>query len=125
MPLLTMLDSYGEHHRGVATHLFIAHSSLDWQALERIRAKASQYDIQLHNIPITEHWFKDTPVLERLPEESFYRLMAFHYLPEDVHRCLYLDPDIIIRRTLLPLYTLDFDANYIAAASHMVEPKGI
>lgn len=118
-----MLDSYGMHHQGVATRLFIAHSSLDEQALGRIRAKTSQYGIQFNNIQITEHWFKDTPVLERLPEESFYRLMAFHYLPPEVHRCLYLDPDIMIRKSLLPLYTMDFEGGYIAAASHMVGRK--
>lgn len=122
-PLLTMLDSYGTQHQGVATCLFIAHSSLGTRELDRIYEKASQYGIQLHPIHITEHWFKDTPVLERLPEESFYRLMAFHYLPGEIHRCLYLDPDIIIRKSLLPLYTLELDDNYIAAASHMVGRK--
>lgn len=117
-PLLTMLDSYGEQHPGVTTRLFLAHSSLDEQTLGCIRNKAAKYNIELCDIRITAHWFKDIPVLERLPEESFYRLMAFHYLPVEIHRCLYLDPDIIIRRSLLPLYTTDLEGNYIAAASH-------
>lgn len=122
-PLLIMLDSYGAQHRGMATRLFIAHSSLGAQELKRIYEKTEQYGIQLQDIRITEHWFKETPVLERLPEESFYRLMAFHFLPEEVHRCLYLDPDIIIRKSLLQLYEMDLEDNYIAAASHMVGRK--
>lgn len=122
-PLLTMLDSYGMQHQDVVTCLFVAHSSLETQEIERIYEKASQYGIQLQPIHITEHWFKDTPVLERLPEESFYRLMAFHYLPAEIHRCLYLDPDIIIRKSLLPLCGMDLEGNYIAAASHMVGRK--
>lgn len=56
-------------------------------------------------------------------EESFYRLMAFPYLPKEVHRCLYLDPDIIIRQSLLPLYFMDMGDYYIAAASHMYGAK--
>lgn len=122
-PLLVMLESYGGQHQNVTTTLYIAHSSLDDEALDCIRTKAANYGIQLRDIRITEHWFKDTPVLERLPEESFYRLMAFHYLPAEVKRCLYLDPDIMIRKSLLPLYNIDFEGNYIAAASHMIGRK--
>ena len=122
-PLLTMLDSYGAQHRDAATCLFVAHSSLGTQELDRIYEKASQYGIQLQPIHITEHWFKDIPVLERLPEESFYRLMAFHYLPAEIHRCLYLDPDMIIRKSLLALYDMDLEGSYIAAASHMAGRK--
>ena len=122
-PLLTMLDSYGAQHQNTATCLFVAHSTLGTQELDRIYERASQYGIQLQPIHITEHWFKNTPVLERLPEESFYRLMAFHYLPAEIHRCLYLDPDTIIRKSLLTLYEMDLEGNYIAAASHMVGRK--
>ena len=118
-PLLVMLDSYAAQHEGVDTRLFIAHSSLTAESLTRIRTAVDAVGIQFHDIRIEERWFKDTPVLERLPEESFYRLMAFHYLPEEVHRCLYLDPDIIIRKPLLPLYSLDFEGCYIAAAGHL------
>lgn len=60
-----------------------------------------------------------TPVLERLPEESFYRLLAFCYLPESIERCLYLDPDIYVRKSLIPLYTMELGDSYLAAAGHM------
>ena len=51
---------------------------------------------EIINIKIDKAWFSDTPVLERLPKESFYRLLAFDFLPKDIDRCLYLDPDIYI-----------------------------
>ena len=79
-PLCVMLASYGETHKGVSTCLYIAHSSLDEQALSAVRECADKYSISVESVLITEHWFENTPVLERLPEESFYRLMAFHYL---------------------------------------------
>lgn len=117
-PLCVMLASYGENHKGVPTNLYIAHSSLGEEELTRIEELAGKYGITVHSVVITEHWFASTPVLDRLPEESFYRLMAFHYLPESVDRCLYLDPDIIIRRDLTPLFNTKLDGCYAAAASH-------
>lgn len=122
-PLSVMLDSYHALHRGTETHLYIAHSSLTEEDIRSLQEKTSRLGIILHNIFIRERWFADTPVLERLPEESFYRLMAFHYLPRNVHRCLYLDPDIIIRKSLLPLYFTEMETAYIAAASHTYGAK--
>jgi len=119
LPLVTMLSSYAEKHKDIRTDVFVAHSALaseDFQCLERA---VSGTDIQIHNIKITDRYFSDTPVLERLPEESFYRLLAFRYLPENVKKCLYLDPDIFIRKSLLPLYNIYLGDSYIAAAGHM------
>ncbi len=117
-PLCVMLASYGETHKGVSTCLYIAHSSLDEQALSAVRECADKYSISVESVLITEHWFENTPVLERLPEESFYRLMAFHYLPAELNRCLYIDPDTIIRQSITELYNIDLNGCYIAAATH-------
>lgn len=118
-PLIVMLKSYGAVHTDVVTDLYITHSSLEKCHFSFIEKEVNNKNIRIHNVKITERYFSDTPVLERLPEESFYRLLAFGYLPENVERCLYLDPDILIRKSLLPYYTMDIDGAYIAAASHM------
>ncbi len=118
-PLVTMLRSYAETNPNVKTNLYIAHSELKKKDFTSLQESVCAKNILIHDIKVTEHWFTDIPVLERLPEESFYRLLAFHILPKDVERCLYLDPDIIIRKSLLPLYNIEFGENYIAAASHM------
>ena len=98
-PLSVMLKSYIETNRGVTTDLYIAHSSLGKDEFDRIGEIAKSGDVRVHDMKITERWFSEIPVLERLPEESFYRLLAFHFLPKDLGRCLYLDPDIIIRKS--------------------------
>lgn len=116
VPLRTMLLSFAEHHRGIKTDLYIAHSALTEEDIAFLQVSE---EITVHSIPITESYFKDTPVIERLPEESFYRLLAFRFLPEEADRCLYLDPDIIIRRSLLPLWELEMGDSYIAAAAHL------
>lgn len=118
-PLTVMLQSYSAVHPDVITDLYIAHSSLDESHFSLIEKAVANTNIQIHNVKITEKYFSDTPVLERLPEESFYRLLAFHYLPENVERCLYLDPDIYIQKSLMPFYAMEMGDAYIAAASHM------
>lgn len=118
-PLANMLDSYKQVHQNVETHVYIAHSSLEGQDIYFLKRNLDSTNITIHSIKIEEKWFQDTPVLERLPEESFYRLMAFQYLPKDIERCLYLDPDICIKKSLLALYNSDLGDCYIAAASHL------
>lgn len=118
-PLSVMLKSYIETNSGVTTDLYIVHSSLSEDEFIDIGKIAKNGDVRVHHMKIIERWFSKIPVLERLPEESFYRLLAFHFLPEEVERCLYLDPDIIIRKSLLPLYDMAIGDNYIAACSHM------
>lgn len=118
-PLITMLNSYEQNHVGIKTNVFIAHSALTEEEIQMVQNAVKKEIIHIHSIQIKDKWFAETPVLERLPEESFYRLMAFHYLPKEVSKCLYLDPDIYIKKSLLPLYETDIDGYYIAAASHL------
>lgn len=118
-PLMVMLRSYSALHTDVVTDLYIAHSSLDESHFSLIEKAVADKNIRVHNVKITERYFSNTPVLERIPEESFYRLLAFDFLPESVELCLYLDPDIFIRKSLLPLYDMDMGEAYIAAAGHM------
>ena len=118
-PLATMLRSYIETNNDSETDLYIAHSSITDENLQYIDSIVEGTNVRVHSLRITEKWFSKTPVLERLPEESFYRLMAFHFLPEDMDRCLYLDPDIWIRKSLQPLYDTDLEGKYIAAAAHL------
>ena len=118
-PLKVMLNAYGVLHRDIKTDLYVAHSSLEEDDFAALEKAVSGFDITIHNLKITDRYFKDIPVLARIPEESFYRLLAFHYLPETVERCLYLDPDTYILKSLVPLYEMDFGDAYIAAAAHL------
>ncbi|MGM9597069.1 MAG: glycosyltransferase [Eubacteriales bacterium] len=118
-PLTVMLDSYRAVHTDVITDLYVVHSSLEESDFSLIEKAVDKSNTIIHNIRVTEKYFSETPVLERLPEESFYRLLAFSWLPEDVERCIYLDPDTYILKSLLPLYATDIGDAYIAAAGHM------
>ncbi len=119
-PLSTMLCSFGAVHRTNETEVYVAHSSLEQEDIAYLENELAEFsNIHIHSVRITQSWFKDTPVLERLPEESFYRVLAFQYLPETVEKCLYLDPDIFVMKNLMSLYNTDLSENYVAAAGHL------
>ena len=118
-PLIVMLKSYITSNPNIETDLYIAHSTLMAENMAAICAIANKGNVNVKEIKIKDRWFAEIPVLERLPEESFYRLLAFHYLPVEVDKCLYLDPDTLIKKELLTLYDLYMDDYYVAAASHL------
>ena len=118
-PLKVMLTSYITSNANIETDLYIAHTTLTAENMADIYAIADKGKVNVKEVKITDRWFAGIPVLERLPEESFYRLLAFHYLPAELDKCLYLDPDTLIRKELLTLYGLQMDDYYVAAASHL------
>ena len=61
----------------------------------------------------------DAPISDRYPKEMYYRLFAAQYLPKELDRILYLDPDIVVINSLRSLYGIDFGDKLFAAASHI------
>ncbi len=118
-PLTVMLRSYRQTHTNVRTDVYVAHSSLTEEDFVLLKECVSDSEITVHSVKVSEERFRVMPVLERLGAESFYRILAFEYLPKEIKRCLYLDPDILIRRSLLPMYRTDLNDIYFAAASHV------
>ena len=62
--------------------------------------------------------FDGAPVSRQYPREMYYRLLAPFFLPEHLHRILYLDPDILVINPLRPLWETDLRGNLFAAAAH-------
>ena len=118
-PLVTMLVSMGEADKENPLDIYIAHSNLKDDEIKVITDATQAYgNMKIHSLKVENSVFDDTPVIERLPKESFYRLIAFEILPKEVERCIYLDPDTYILRSLKPLYDMDMGDNIIAAGSH-------
>lgn len=74
---------------------------------------------ELVNVRVPEDLLQNTPVSDRYPTEMYYRLFAARYLPQQLERILYLDPDLVVLHSLRSLYQIDFDSKLFAAASHI------
>lgn len=74
---------------------------------------------ELVNVRVPEDLLQNAPVSDRYPTEMYYRLFAARYLPQQLERILYLDPDLVVLHSLRSLYQIDFDGKLFAAASHI------
>ena len=74
---------------------------------------------ELVNVQVPEDLLQNATVSDRYPTEMYYRLFAARYLPQQLERILYLDPDLVVLHSLRSLYQIDFDGKLFAAASHI------
>lgn len=74
---------------------------------------------ELVNVRVPEDLLQNAPGSDRYPTEMYYRLFAARYLPQQLERILYLDPDLVVLHSLRSLYQIDFDSKLFAAASHI------
>ena len=58
-----------------------------------------------------------------LSKTAYYRLLAADVLSQDIHKVLYLDGDIIVRKSLHALWNIDMDGKAVAAVTDMAEAK--
>lgn len=98
--------------------VYIAHSSLTFTDLTYIQNGVGCTRIKLHPIKISPELFEGAHFTKRISKETYYRLLLFEYLPQDVHRILYLDPDIAVLNSVRLLYNIDFGDMIFAGAGH-------
>lgn len=60
-----------------------------------------------------------TEGLKHISRATYYRLLISDLLPNDVHKVIYLDCDIIVNGSLQPLWNIDI-TNYAIAASKQI-----
>lgn len=70
-------------------------------------------------ITIREEQLQGAPTTDRYPLEIYYRIFAAKYLPRELDRVLYLDPDLVINQSIRYLYRLPMGTAFFAAASHI------
>lgn len=116
--LCVMLTSVLQSNSDASVNLYVLHSSLTEDDLARIRAVLGA-DGTLFPIRIDDAAFADAPTTGRYPREMYYRIFAAQYLPQELERVLYLDPDVIVKGSLADLCRTPLDGALFAAASHV------
>lgn len=117
-PLCVMLKSMMLSNPDERFDLYVAHSSLTESDFAKIKEHTDTNRVKIHRVLIDGEILKNAPVLKRISKETYYRLLLLDYLPLDVDRILYIDPDTVIINSLSPFYNLDFGGKLLAAAGH-------
>jgi len=115
--LNVMLSTLTRFNPDCVFDIYLLHTSIGQDALkptEEILGNAGcLISIQANDLKL-----EYAPTTSRYPKEIYYRIFAARYLPDTLNRVLYLDPDLVVNGSILPLYQMDLGDYYFAAASH-------
>ncbi|MGI6745152.1 MAG: General stress protein A [Firmicutes bacterium ADurb.Bin300] len=117
-PLTVMLFSLLRSNPFEKFDVYVAHSSLKEADFIRIRSVADSSKCNIIPLHIDEKLLCNAPVLKRITKETYYRLIAADYLPQEVKRILYIDPDTVVINSLRSLYDTDLGENLIMGSTH-------
>ena len=117
-PLQVMLTSLHMNNPGEDVELYLLHSRLQEKELEPLEKQCGRLGYKFFPVKIEDSWFSQAPVTKQYPREMYYRLLAPCFLPQKLHRTLYLDPDILVINSLRPLWETDMKGRLFAAAAH-------
>ena len=117
-PLKVMLKSLFENNAEVNFSIYIMHSQIPDHKMNEIHEFVTAHQHQLHPISVPTDFFNDAPTFRHYTTEMYYRLACHHFLPEEVDRILYLDPDIVVINPITAFYETDFGDHLFVAAEH-------
>lgn len=112
--LASLLHSNPDHYFRV----YLLHTSVPESATNETKRILGPSG-ELISIAAKDIGLENAPTTARYPKEIYYRIFAARYLPDNIDRILYLDPDIIVNGSITQLYNLPLENYYFAAASHI------
>jgi len=117
-PLKVMLKSLFLNNPGESFTIYLMHSTIKDNEIQDLERYIEKNGHKLKVIYVDENCFQDAPVLFHYTKEMYYRLLAFKFLPQELERILYLDPDTLIINPIRELYETDMEGYLFAAAYH-------
>src|SRR5699024_1523531 len=121
-PLKVMLKSLFKNNPREDFTIYLLHSSISEEEIEELERYIENHNQILEEIYIDNKYFKDAPTLLYYTKAMYYRLLAYKFLPQDMERILYLDPDILVINSVRELYEMDIEGYLYAAAAHDIIP---
>ncbi|CAM3065971.1 glycosyltransferase family 8 protein [Lactiplantibacillus plajomi] len=117
-PLKVMLWSLYANNRRQVVHVWLVHEKLTDAQIASVRALTDGLGWQLTALPVKIDLTDQPALIKRYPPAMYFRLLCGQVLPKDVHRVIYLDPDIIVINDITPLWQLDLQGKMLAASAH-------
>ena len=116
--LKVLLTSMNINDSKQSFDIYVLHSNLSEAELLGLVAFSSGLNSRIIPITASKGIFSDAKITYRYPKEMYYRLLASEILPKELDKILYLDPDILVINSLLPLWEMDMQGKLFAASSH-------
>lgn len=116
--LIVMLKSLMFSNPDTDFDIYVAHSSLTQKDFKQMEQNVDPTRTKIHPVTVNNSLFENAPILKRTAKETYFRLLVTEYLPKEVDRILYIDPDTVVINPLDSLYNIRFGSNLLAAAGH-------
>ncbi|WP_438434173.1 glycosyltransferase family 8 protein [Gorillibacterium sp. sgz500922] len=117
-PLKVMLKSLFLQHPETPFAVYLLHSSIRPEELAELNRYIGGHGHELFAIRVESGYFAEAPVVKHYSKEMYYRILAFRFLPPELDKILYLDPDLLILNDIRPLYETELGGHLFAAAYH-------
>lgn len=118
MPLSVMLTSLLATNEPHDLVIWLLRTGLSDGALESLRMLVEGQGARLECLEMDGSFFDGYPTASYIASETYLRLLSGEVLPAEVHLVLWLDADLVVRRSLRQLYETDFSGNALVACSH-------
>ena len=102
----------------VEHHIYMLRSSLSKEADSELGKLVSSLGGSYFSIQVDSSVFDGADTKAYISKETYFRLMAADYIPKDIDRILWLDADILVRKSLKELYNTDLEGKWAAACSY-------
>ena len=109
------------NHPGIEFTIHLICDELPEDLTERLTLFCKSCGYAFHTYQVPDELFQDAPVNKHYSKAMYYRMLAGDILPKTIDRVLYLDPDLLIINSLMPLWNIDLGDCIFAAASHNME----
>lgn len=117
MPLTVLLQSLFDTNSECATIYFMC-SELSEQSKDFARRFVEGRGSDIVFIPVGEQEFRGLPTKKYISRETYFRLLAAELLPNEVHRVLWLDADMVVNGGIAEFYSSEFDGAAVIACPH-------
>lgn len=114
IPALVCITSILENNKDEECHFYVLTDYLSEKARGKFDKLSAFYSCETQIITIDKHCFNGLTVSERFPVSMYYRFLLPEMLPDE-NKVLYLDCDIIVRKSLKEMYDTNLDSMSIAA----------
>lgn len=119
-PLEVMIFSLKLNNHGEKFRVWVIHDNIGKPALDSLAMFGEIIGIQIKSVAMNENiTFPDSLLnFHDYPKEMYFRLLSSKILPLDLHRVIYLDPDILVINSVRDLWNLDLEGKMFAASVH-------
>lgn len=119
-PLEVMMYSLKLNNLNENFRVWLIYDNINQHSLTKLKKFGAKIGIDVMTLTMNKNIsFPDSLLnLHDYPKEMYFRLLSSKILPADLHRIIYLDPDILVINSIVPLWQLDLEGKMFAASVH-------